>query len=562
MRILVVQTTRMGDVVQTTPLLRAIRMRFPDAQIDVLVRRMGKSIAARNPDVNGIIVYDEDEIFLDMRSGDSDRLLNAYRVADARITQLRETHYDRAYNVTHSVASAMLLKLAKIPEVIGAHLSDDWQFLLRGPWTTYFFMSVLHREFNDLNLCDITRHFEPEASARELVFDVRDDDREAATALLRSEGVEEGTPLAVMQLGASEENKRWPEASFAELAKRLHAEYGFQIVLVGINEEAPLGANFEQHAPGLAVHLYGKSSIPELAALLERARILVTNDTGTMHIAAAVGCPITLVSVGHVHFRETGPYGEGHCAVEWRRVIMGSGHHVPTGLEERGLIRPEHVAAAVACTQAYRETGTLPELVETPELAQLDLLITAFAPDGCLEYYPLLRRPMGRRDFVRTVYRCMWLTWMDPNHTQDAETRALERLLRCYNGPPLAEVAQWAAEMGGALEELAALAQKGCDASGELLAHLLGGGAMAQAKGMVGALMRLDDAMRIHAELHPACRPLIVTARHERDALEGGDVTQLTETTQRIYAACHERARLLQQKIGAFEAVWRGMAAR
>ena len=560
MRILVVQTTRMGDVVQTTPLLRAIRIRFPDARIDVLVRRMGKSIAARNPDVNGIIVYDEDEIFLDMRSGDSDRLLNAYRVADERIRQIRETQYDRAYNVTHSVASAMLLKLAEIPEVVGAHLSDDWQFLLRGPWTTYFFMSVLHREFNDLNLCDITRHFEPEADARDLIFDVLDEDREAVAELLRGHAINDGTALAVLQLGASEENKRWPEVSFASLAKRLQAEYGFQIVLVGVDAEAPLGANFEQHAPGLALHLYGKTNIPQLAALLERASILVTNDTGTMHVAAAVGCPITLVSVGHVHYRETGPYGEGHCAIEWRRALLGSGHHVPTGLEERQLIRPEHVMQAVACTLAYRETGALPDLEETPELAPLDLLFTRFSPDGCLEYYPLLRRSLTHRDFVRAVYRCMWLATMDPNYTADAESNALALLLRCYRGPEDAQITAWAAGMRESLDGLTQLAQRGRDASAALRTHLADGGSMAQAKDMVGALMRLDDDMRIHSELHPACRPLIVTARHERDALEGGDVVKLTETTQRIYEACHERALLLQEKATNVETAWRALS--
>jgi hypothetical protein len=83
---------------------------------------------------------------------------------------------------------------------------------------------------------------------------------------------------------------------------------------------------------------------------------------------------------------------------------------------------------------------------------------------------------------------------------------------------------------------------------------------MAEAKDKVGALMRLDDDMRIHSELHPACRPLIVTARHERDALEGGDVAVLTETTQRIYEACCARARLLQEKTLAFEKVWIGVS--
>lgn len=549
MRILVVQTTRMGDVVQTSPLVRAIRIRHPDAHIAVMVRRMGKGIAERHPDVNEIIVYDEDEIFLDMRSGDSNRLLHAYEVADAQIHALRDAGFDRAYNVTHSFASAMLLKLAEIPEVVGAHLTGDWQFVLRGPWTTYFFMSVFHREFNDLNLCDIVRHFEPDAAVRELVFDVRDADRERVAALLDEHGIGPDEPFACVQLGASEENKRWNEAHFAEMAKLLAQRHGMRIVLVGVKEEAPLGEIFEQAAPGLAVHLYGETSIPELAALLERARILVTNDTGTMHVAAAVGCPITLVSVGNVHYRETGPWGEGHCAVEWRRSHLGTGHHVPTGLEERALIQPEHALAAVECTLAYRETGALPRLEETPELRGLDLYMTRFAPDGCLEYYPLLRRAMSKRDFARTAYRYMWIAHMDRHGTAAAERAAMDALVRCYSGPGADEIAAWRDELDAGFGTLEGIAGRGVAATDALLGHLRAGGSMARARELVHGLMAMDEEMRLHGELHPACKPLVVVARHERDNLEGADPARLAETTRGIYAACRARAALAREKV-------------
>ncbi|HEO69755.1 MAG TPA: hypothetical protein ENN80_00710, partial [Candidatus Hydrogenedentes bacterium] len=151
MRVLVLQTTRMGDVLQTSPLIRGIRRNDPDAHIAVVVRRMGKAIVERNPDVDEVIVHDEDELFLDLRAQDSDRLLRAYETADRYVQLLRSKHFDCAYNCTHSLASAMLLKLAEIPEVVGAHLSEDWQYVLRGRWVSYFFTSVFHREYNDLN---------------------------------------------------------------------------------------------------------------------------------------------------------------------------------------------------------------------------------------------------------------------------------------------------------------------------------------------------------------------------------------------------------------------------
>ena len=108
MRILVAQTTRMGDVLQTSPLIQALRDKHPDAHITVQVRRMGKVIAERHPAVDKVIVYNEDEMFLDLRAQDSNRLLKAYETADAQVTELNDGHFDVAYNVTHSIASAIL----------------------------------------------------------------------------------------------------------------------------------------------------------------------------------------------------------------------------------------------------------------------------------------------------------------------------------------------------------------------------------------------------------------------------------------------------------------------
>ena len=297
MRILVVQATRMGDVIQTTPLIRTLRRQHPNAHIAVMVRRMGVPVLERNPDVNDVLVYDEDEMFIHCRAHDSDRLVKAYEKAEEYIAALRNGRFDVAYNCTHSISSAMLLKLADVPRVVGAHLSDDWQFVLRGGWTNYFFTSVFHREYNALNLCDITGRFADAEPSRELVFDVTEDDRARADTILREHGIADNAFLVCMQLGASEENKRWAPQRFAELAAMLAHERDAKIALLGVPEEAGLGEIFERHAPGVAAHLYGKTSLHAVAAMLQRARFLVTNDTGTMHIAAAVRCPVVLVSV-------------------------------------------------------------------------------------------------------------------------------------------------------------------------------------------------------------------------------------------------------------------------
>ncbi len=558
MRILVLQTTRMGDVLQTSPLIQQLRGRYPDAHIAMMVRRMGKGIAQRHPALDDVLLYDEDAFFFDLRARDSNRFLRAYHTVDTLIQTLREQRFDLVYNVTHSIASAMLLKLAEIPNVYGAHLSDDWHFVLRGPWTAYFFMSVFSRDYNDLNLCDITRNFVPDAPpCRRLVFEVREEDRRFVDALLAGHAVNKDDFIACLQLGASENNKRWSEERFAALAKLLAERYQAKVFLIGVQEEAGFGELFARHAPGVAIPLYGKTSVPQLAALLERTNILVTNDTGTMHIAAAVGCPIALVSVGHVHYRETGPYGEGHCAIEWRRRTLGRSDYVPGGLEERDQILPEQVFRAIQLVLDSDVTQPVRQVDETLELGSVDIFMTRFAPDGCLQFYPVIRRPMTERDFMRIAYRAMWLDHLGNDAPRSAERESIALMLRHYTGPEPRTVGQWTKEFGRAFDGLAELSHRGVQITEKLLDALNKNKNIAKARQLVAELMAIDEEGRVYSEIHPPCRPLVLLARYERDNLEGSDPVSLAQTTLDIYRACFARARLTSRKIALVQELWK-----
>jgi ADP-heptose:LPS heptosyltransferase len=550
MRILVVQTTRMGDVLQTSPLVHEIREKHPEAHIALMVRGMGRVIAERHPDVNEVIVYNEDEMFLDMRAKDSDRLLRAYHAADQRIRDLKAGRYDLVYNVTHSIGSAMLLKIAGVPEVAGAHLSDDWHFVLRGTWTTYFFTSVFSRDYNDLNLCDIFRHFVPDAPpCRRLFFEVRDEDRAFVRELLSEHQVQGEDFVACIQLGASESGKRWIEERFAELARLLCARRKARIFLLGVKDEAPLGEVFARYAPDVAVPLFGRTTVPQAAALLERSNVLITNDTGPMHIAAAVGCPITLVSVGNVHYRETGPYGEGHGAVEWRRPTLGRSDYIPGGVDERAQILPEQVYQAMELVLADEASQPVRQVEETPGLEPVDVYMTRFAPDGCLAFYPVIRRAMTERDFVRMAYRAMWLDHLDAAPDGKSETASVELMLRYFDPPPPKLAQEWSKTFSGMFARVAELAQQGIRSTERLLDSLQEKKGLEKAKRLVAELMALDEEARVFGELNPPCRPLILLARFERDNLEGADPVALARTTLDIYRACFARARLMERKI-------------
>lgn len=548
MRILIVQTARMGDTLQTSPLIRMVRNKYPDAHITVMVRGMGKIICERHPDVNDIIVYNEDDMYLDMRSRDSDRLLKAYQSADAIARELRSRNFDLAYNATHSVSSAMLLRLAGIGKVIGADFGAQGEFVLRGDWVNYFFTSVISRDYNDLNLCDISRNFEPDATpCRELIFQLTDSDRNFAAALWNELGIRDDDFVACMQLGASEVNKRWSEERFAELAQLLRERRNARILLLGVNEEATLGARFESLAPGIAKHLFGKTSVPQVSAVLERANVLVTNDTGTMHLAAAVRCPIVLVSVGHVHYRETGPFGEGHAAIEWRKERLGQSDRKPAEADDRQRISAEQVYTVLDYLMAQPRSGSVLQLPDSDLLGTVDVYVTRTAPDGCLQFYPAIARPLEERDIIRIAYRAMWLRLLAGRPTEDAISEGLRQMLGSFLLPEPDTTANTLQALLTQFDGLASIAQRGVAASDTLIAVLKGGGPMARARDAVRELTRLDEEARIHSELHPACRPLAKMARFERDNLEGADPLPLAITARGIHASCVARARGVAQ---------------
>jgi ADP-heptose:LPS heptosyltransferase len=521
-----------------------------------MVRRMGQTIAERNRDIDEVIVYDEDGMYLDLKSGDSDRFLRAYETADSYARRIREGHYDVLYNCTQSFPSTILFTAAGLSNVVGAHLSEDWRYVIRGCGPNYFFTSILNREYNDLNLCDLFRYFVTNPPASEgLVFQVTDEDRARARAILHDHGILDDDFLVCFQLGASDKDKRWPAARFAALGRLLRERYKARIVLLGVSEEARFGDEFEQHAPGLAVPLFGKTSIPQLAAVLERARMLVTNDTGTMHIAAAVRCPIVLVSVGYVHFRETGPYGAGHIAIERRRAEVGRSDIRGT---DTGEVTAEHVMQAIEVRLRHGQSRGVPTLGDTSSLDSVDLYWSDFAPDGCLQWYPLVRRRLSETDLLRMAYRAMWLAFLGSPVSgsgsreecgEDVEGEGMRRVLACFEKPPCDELQRRTAEYHNALDALLALAQRGIEVSDQLARSLKQDKNLRRAKELVNRLMALDEDIRLQGELHGACRPLVGIARFERDNLEGADPMLLTQTTRGIYRDMHARSLLLREKI-------------
>jgi lipopolysaccharide heptosyltransferase II len=117
-------------------------------------------------------------------------------------------------------------------------------------------------------------------------------------------------PSVVLHPGARWASKLWPAASWARLAAGLQAR-GFQVALTGSRSDQPLVTEITAKTPAPVLNLAGRTSLAELAAILRRARLAVTTDTGTMHLAAALATPVVALFGPTAPWR-TGPFGAGH----------------------------------------------------------------------------------------------------------------------------------------------------------------------------------------------------------------------------------------------------------
>jgi hypothetical protein len=139
------------------------------------------------------------------------------------------------------------------------------------------------------------------------------DAEQFADRFFSEQKLEPGKVIA-FQFGAAHPSKRWPVESFRRLANLIGQKLHRPIILLGHKTEQDLAASLEG-MPGV-FSLVGQTTIPQLFSILRRCRLLISNDTGTIHLAAGAGVPIIAITLGTALGSETAPYGEGHIVIE------------------------------------------------------------------------------------------------------------------------------------------------------------------------------------------------------------------------------------------------------
>lgn len=274
-RILVIKLAAVGDVVLSLPSIRAVRERYPDGFITVLVGYKSRQIIRNCPYINDLIVYEH-------LSGRKSKI-SFLKVASL----LRKEHFDIVIDLQNNKLSRFLAYLSTASIRMG-YGRNRWAFLLNVHVRDLgYSVSPVEDQARAMKLLGF------ESFNKDLELWVRPEEEEKIDDFLKSEWFHRQQTLVGINPGSSPRwpTKRWPTASFARLCDEL-AKKNIRVVLTGGEDDKPIGDEILKLTKVRPMNAIGRTSITELGALLKHCGVFVTSDSAPMHIAASVGTPL------------------------------------------------------------------------------------------------------------------------------------------------------------------------------------------------------------------------------------------------------------------------------
>jgi heptosyltransferase I len=343
-RILIVKLSAIGDVIQTLPMVEALRTAFPLARIDWVVEEDARDLLAGHFALDRVIVSRrkswQKEVF--HRGG----FLKFLKEIRDFLRELRGREYDWVIDNHGILKSGIVVFFSRGKRKIGFRrsrkIADEGNYL---------FTNERYRPL-DIERHAVERYLDLAAQLGVPVdgvpfkYEIDGEARKKANALLDKNGPV-GRPLVVIHPFARWETKQWPSGNFVELAEML-VETGASLVFTGSPGDFPAIEDMINRIrkPAGVLNLAGKTTLRELAAVFSAADLVVSTDTGPMHLAAAVGAPLIALFGPTAPWR-TGPYGKSHTIL--RRPLPCSPCFKKScpGMECMKSLSVQEVAAAV-----------------------------------------------------------------------------------------------------------------------------------------------------------------------------------------------------------------------
>jgi lipopolysaccharide heptosyltransferase II len=288
-RILVVRVDLLGDVVLSLPAVRALGRAYPEADIDLLVLQSTAGILEGQPGIHRVLAYDP-HVFRRPASF----LRPAHWLEAAKVLRtIRASRYDLAVSISGDMGS-ILTRLSGAKRRFG-YSREAYRFFLTDPLPGGRYLTRQHETEYVLALARAAGGITTGSSDARPRLVVVPSARRRISSLLGSARAALGRTGPVITLHGGARNgqaKRWPTGHFARLADQLIEEFNALVVLTGAGGEAQLAGAIQAQCHHPLLNLAGKTSLPELSALLSASDLVISGDSGPMHIACAVGTPV------------------------------------------------------------------------------------------------------------------------------------------------------------------------------------------------------------------------------------------------------------------------------
>jgi len=411
----------MGDLIQTTPLVQGLRQKYPDAQITLMVSSDFENAISLIPGIDDSIVFNLRQ-FKESEDWEDESWVKIYRYIESKLNDIRGKSYDMLVNLSHSRFSALMVHYLKVNNVIGFHCNNSGDRMTGHPWMQYFGTEPFNRSFNEFNLVEIfSRSAGIDPTGKEIqVTENRypvSEDKFLATVLNEAKN-----DLVIgFQIGSSLENRRWSTASFARLADLLVEQLNARIFLFGVASESESAVEMirKTNRKNNIVDLTGKTDLKQLAVLLKRCAYLVTNDTGTMHLAAALNTKIIGLFFAHAHPFETAPFSSGHLIFQARISCAPCSYGVHCNniiCVEKVL--PEHVLSFI---ENYEQHNNWKLPYDLKKSQEVNIYETILSSQGIVRLKPLIKHEININDIFRLAYAVLWRETLDEELKTDKD---------------------------------------------------------------------------------------------------------------------------------------------
>jgi len=303
-KFLIINPFGIGDVLFTTPLIKAIKDSIPDSQISYWCNERVAEVFKQDPAINNVFALSRGDL---KKYFDVSKIKGINKLVHLLFVVRRE-RFDVVFDFSLDQRYGLISKLSGIKQRIGYNYKHRGKFLTQ---------RVDLKGFNSRHIVEyyleLLKFVGIIPKEKKLSLFISSENIEKARKLLRQSGVEEQDLVVGLAVGGGASwgkdalFKHWPAEKFAKLADRLRKELNAKIILIGDDKETPIAQSIINLMQGSAINLTGKTNLCDLLGLISNLNILVANDGGPLHIGVAAG--IKTVSVfGPVDSLVYGPY--------------------------------------------------------------------------------------------------------------------------------------------------------------------------------------------------------------------------------------------------------------